>query len=205
MRQIEGIYSNVYIEDLDGDGIGEVIFRLEGDSINICYKVLQYRAASNSLDELIFDDGALCNFRIGGDYITSSYRDGSTWSEYLYHIRDGVVKLEILDSCVGCGEIKREVYHPDGSITRLLVSDNVDHERRTPLSATVSSFKAVIFSSPEAARYTKKYLVQGDEVTLLDFFKDDDGSDWIEFRFSGVAVTEGWLKCSDLDNCENIK
>ncbi|WP_223593749.1 hypothetical protein [Pseudomonas sp. A-R-19] len=201
-RQIEGLYSDVYIEDINGDGIGEVIFRLEGGDVNTCSKVLHYRTDSNSLTEMDFGDGALCNFKIENGYILGSYRYGSTWSEYVYRIRDGIVKLEILDSCVGCGEIKRKVYHSDGSVTRLLVSDSLDHERRMPLSATISSARAVIFSSPETSKHTKKYLTQGDEVTLLDFLKDNDDRDWIEFRYSGAAVTEGWLKCSDLENCD---
>ena len=202
MRQIEGLYSDVYIEDLNGDGIGEVIFRLEGGDVNICFKVLHYRSASNTLTEMDFGDGGLCNFQIENGYIIGSYRYGSTWSEYVYRTRNEIVKLEILDSCVGCGEIKRKEYHSDGSVTRLLVSDNIDHKRRVPLSATISSLRAVIFSSPETSKHTKKYLIQGDEITLLDFFKDNDGRDWIEFRYSGGAVIEGWLKCSDLENCD---
>lgn len=202
LKETEDLYGDVYIRDLNGDGIGEVIFPLEGGSVNNCSKVLQYRVVDNSLSELAFKDGSLCNFKVGQGYITSSYRDGSVWKEYIYRFREGLGKIEVIDSCVGCGEIKREVYNPDGSVARLLVSDNVDFRLRVPLMTSVTSSKAIVFSSPENPNKTNKYLVGGDEIMLLDFFKDDDGEDWVKFRYMGVVVTEGWVKCTDLEYCD---
>jgi hypothetical protein len=201
MKEMEGVYNDVYIEDLNGDGVGEVVFRLDGGGLNTCSKVLYYKAADRSLAELDFGDGSLCNFKVRRDYIVSSYRDGAVWKENVYRVQGGEVKHYISDSCVGCGEIKRKVYHSDRSFTRLLVSDDVDFERRVPLIAKISSLRADIFTSPEISKKTSKYLVRGDKITLLDFFKDDD-EDWIEFRFSGVVTTEGWLRCSDLEYCD---
>lgn len=202
LKDAEDLYGDVYIRDLNGDGIGEVIFPLEGGNVNNCSKVLHYRVIDNSLSELIFDAGDLCNFKIGQDYVISSYRDGSVWKEYIYRFREGLAKIEVIDNCVGCGEIKREVYNPDGSVARLLVSDNVDFRLRVPLMTSVTSSKAIVFSSPENPKKTKKYLVGGDEIMLLDFFKDDDGEDWVKFRYVGVVVTEGWVKCTDLKYCD---
>jgi hypothetical protein len=201
MKKVEGVYSDVYIEDLNGDGVGEVIFPLDGGGLNNCSKVLYYKAAEHSLAELDFGDGPLCNFKIRRDYIVSSYRDGAVWKENVYRVQSGEVKYYISDGCVGCGEIKRKIYHSDGSFTRLLVSDDVDFERRVPLVAKVSSLRAEIFNLPEVSNRTNKYLIEGDNITLLDFFKGDD-EDWVEFRFSGVVTTEGWLRCSDLEYCD---
>ncbi|WP_128870392.1 hypothetical protein [Pseudomonas sp. VI4.1] len=200
MKEVEGVYGDVYIEDLSGDGVGEVVFRLDGGGVNACSKVLYYKAADRTLAELDFGDGALCNFKVRHGYVVSSYRDGAVWKENIYRIQGGVVKHYISDGCVGCGEVKRKVYKSDGSFTRLLVSDDVDFERRVPLITKISSLRADIFTLPGMSKKTSKYLVQGDEVTLLDFFKDDE--DWVEFRFSGAVTTEGWLRCSDLDYCD---
>ncbi len=201
MRDIEGIYSDVYIEDLSGDGVGEVVFRLEGESVNSCSRVLFYTGSGRSLSELTFNGRALCNFRARQGYVISSYREGAAWSEDVYSVKDGKVEAIISDNCVGCGEVRRKKYNPDGSFIRFLVSDDVDFEKRTPLTATVASLRAGVFSSPEAAQPTKKYLIRGDKVTLLGFDKSHSGEDWIEFRFSGSTTTEGWLKCSDLKEC----
>jgi hypothetical protein len=201
MKEVEGVYDDVYIEDLNGDGVGEVVFRMGGGDLNNCSKVLYYKAAERSLAEMDFGDGPLCNFQIRHDYIVSSFKDGAAWKENVYRVQNGKVKYYISDSCVGCGEIKRKIYNSDGSFIRLLVSDDVDFERRVPLSTEVSSLRAEIFNLPELSKKTNKYLIQGDSITLLDFFKSDD-EDWVEFRFSGVVTTEGWLRCRDLQYCD---
>ncbi|VVN65706.1 hypothetical protein [Pseudomonas fluorescens] len=202
LKEVEGVYDDVYIEDLNDDGIGEVVFRLDGGGVNACSKVLHYKIADRSLAELDFGDGLLCNFKVRRGYIVSSYRDGAVWTENVYRIRNGEVEVEVSDSCVGCGEIKRKMYNLDGSFTRLLVSDDIDFERRVPLTAKVSSLRADIFSLPEISRRTNKYLIRGDKVALLDFFKDDNGEDWVEIRFSEVVSTEGWMKYSELELCD---
>lgn len=202
LKETEDLYGDAYIRDLNGDGIGEVIFPLEGGSVNNCSKVLQYRVVDNSLSELAFKEGSLCNFKVGQGYVTSSYRDGSVWKEYIYRFREGLAEIEVIDSCVGCGEIKREVHNTDGAIARFLVSDNVDFRLRVPLTSSVSSSKATIFLSPEASKKTKKYLVDGDKIALLDFIKDDEGEGWVKFRYVGIVVTEGWVKCTDLKYCD---
>jgi hypothetical protein len=202
LKDAEDLYGEVYIKDLNGDGIGEVIFPLEGGGVNNCSKVLHYGVVDNSLSELVFGVGSLCGFKVGQDYVISSYRDGSVWKEYVYRIRGGLAEVEVIDSCVGCGEIKREVHNSDGSVTRFLVSDNIDFRLRVPLMTSVASSKAIVFLSPENSRKTSKYLVGGDKITLLDFFKDADGKDWVEFRYVGIIVTEGWVKCTDLEYCD---
>lgn len=200
MREIYGAYDNVDIRDLNGDGIGEVVFRLAGGGVNSCSKVLHYSDSDRSLKELIFGKGGLCNFKIQHGYVISSYNDGAAWGEDVYTVKGGRADIRISDLCVGCGEVRRKQYRPDGSFIRLLVSDNVDFEKRAPLIGSVISLRAAIFSAPDTGQPTKKYLIHGDKVALVGF-ESSRNEDWVEFRFSGSTTTEGWLKCSDVDSC----
>ena len=203
MREIEDVYEDVHVEDLTGDGVGEVVFNLGGGRVNACSRVLHYTDSDRSLSELMFSGGGLCDFKIRHGYVISSYKDGAVWAEDVYVVKGGKAYIKISDRCVGCGEIVRKEYLPDGSFVRLLVSDEVDFEKRTPLIAKVASLQAWIFSSLGAAQPTRKYLIRGDEVTILGGGKAR-GEEWIEFRFSGSTTTEGWLKCSDLDGCNEF-
>ncbi|WP_166359589.1 hypothetical protein [Pseudomonas akapageensis] len=204
MHEIEGVYNDVYIEDISGSGVGEVVFRLAGSDVNSCSRILYYSKAERSLKELVFDKGGLCNFRVQHGYVVSSYREGAAWNENVYKINDGKVSPIISDSCIGCGEVQRKEHRQDGSFVRILVSDNADFEKRTPLTADVVASRAEIFSSPEAAQPTKKYLVRGNKVVLLNFNQSRSGETWVEFRYSGIGTVEGWLKCSDLEGCSEF-
>lgn len=200
MREIEGVYDGVDIEDLTGDGIGEVIFHLVGKGVNYCSRVLHYTDSDRSLSELVFSKAGLCNFKVQHGYIVSSYKDGAAWVEDVYVVKGGKSDIRISDRCVGCGEVERKKYRSDGSFAKLLVTDNVDFEKRVPLVVNVLSLQARIYSSPDDEQPTKKYLVRGDRVTLLGF-ESARGEDWVEFRFSGNETTEGWLKCKDVGSC----
>lgn len=203
MHEVEGVYDSVYIKDLTGNGVGEIIFREAGGGGNSCSRVLYFSGNDRSLSELIFNGGGLCNFKVQHGYLVSSYRDGAAWGEDIYILQAEKALIKISDRCVGCGEVRRKEYHPDGSFVRLLVSDNIDFEKRAPLIANVASLRAWIFSSPGAEQPTNKYLVRGDKLTLLGF-DHARGEDWIEFRFSGNTITEGWLKCSDVHKCNDL-
>jgi hypothetical protein len=203
LREIEAVYDDVHIEDITGDGVGEVVFHLAGDGVNSCSRVLRYESSDHSLKELVFNQGGLCDFKVRGGYIISSYKDGATWVEDIYIAEGGQVNIKMSDRCVGCGEVRRIVYPFAGSPIRSLVSDDMNFEKRTELVSTVASIQARIFPSPAATKSTQKYLIRGDKITLLGFYSND-GEDWVEFRFSGGVTTEGWLKCSDLVSCNKF-
>lgn len=204
MDEVIELYDEMYLVDLTGDGVGEVVFRLETNGVNVCSRVLRYIEGNRSLVELSFNGGYLCNFKISNGYLVSAYRDGAIWNEEFYSVGGTKAILNISDGCVGCGEIKRKIYQPDGSFVRSLVADAVDFEKRIPLTAKVSSPRAKIFKSPEVSQSTKQYLVQGDEVMFLDFESVGHGDGWVEFRFVGVVTTEGWLRCSDVSGCSRF-
>ncbi|WP_146013210.1 MULTISPECIES: hypothetical protein [unclassified Pseudomonas] len=203
LREIEAVYDDVHIEDITGDGVGEVVFHLAGDGVNFCSRVLRYESSDHSLKELVFNQGGLCDFKLRGGYIISSYKDGGTWVEDIYIAEGGQVNIKMSDRCVGCGEVSRVVYPFAGSPIRSLVSDDMNFEKRTELVSTVESIQARIFSSPAATKSTQKYLIRGDRITFLGFYSND-GEDWVEFRFSGGVTTEGWLRCSDLVSCDKF-
>ena len=99
------------------------------------------------------------------------------------------------------GEVTRRAYRHDGSFFSFLVSDDMNFEGRVPFVAEVKSQRAWIFSSPEAAGPTDRYLKVGDKVTFLNV-KSVRGQEWVEFRFSEDSSPEGWLKCSDVGGCD---
>jgi len=110
LREIEAVYDDVHIEDITGDGVGEVVFHLAGDGVNSCSRVLRYESSDHSLKELVFNQGGLCDFKLRGGYIISSYKDGGTWVEDIYITEGGQVNIKMSDRCVGCGEVSRVVY-----------------------------------------------------------------------------------------------
>lgn len=201
--EVEGVYDEVYLQGLTGDGVAEVIFHLNGEGVNYCSRALYYNSDGQFLRELVFGKGGLCDFKVRNGYIVSSYKDGAAWVEDVYAAKGEKVSIKISDRCVGCSEVSRQDYRSDGLIIKYLVSNNVDFEKRTALVASVASLKARIFSSPEATRPTKKYLVRGNRISLLSF-ENVSGEDWVEFRFLGKSIIEGWLKCTDLDGCRRF-
>lgn len=203
IHELEGVYDTVHIEDLTGDGTGEVVFDLIEGGGNSCARVLHYTNGKRSLSEMIFGAGGICNFKVGNGYVISSYKDGAAWVEDVYFFKKGKPYLKISDRCVGCGEISRKEYRSDGSFNRLLVSDEASFDQRSALTAKVASPKAWIFPSLGAAKPTRKYLTKGDEITLVSI---DNAREigWVEFRFLGGAAPEGWLKCSDVEECSKF-
>lgn len=200
MSQVDGQYSDVYVDDLNGDGELELVFALNESDANNCSKVLYYNESELSFSEWHFKGGVLCNHTSRGRFLISSYRDGAIWSEDVYIMKNGKPEIYITDSCVGCSEVRRQLYLPGKKTEKILVSDDIKFEKRIPLKASVISTRARVFSSPDLNWPTQKYLIRGDEITLVDFDKSNDGQDWAEFRFDGPKVTtRGWLKYSDLE------
>lgn len=193
-------YEDVRAADLNSDGEWELILSLNRGDVNVCSQVLQYNQNDGSFSEWHFAGGGLCNYTVRGDYLISSYRDHAIWHQDIYKMASGKPELYITDSCVGCDEVRRKTYRPDGTPVKTLVSDDIDFEKRIPLKAKITTGRARIFSSADQNCSTKKYLIRGDEITLLDYYRSPDDTDWAQFRFDGPkTITEGWLRYSDFD------
>lgn len=193
LKEIEGIYDDVLTEDINGDGIDEILFQLGTGQVNKCFKVLRYPGAGKSLVEMVFERGEICNFRKEKSYLISSYRDMAIWNEDAYELKSDTVRLVMSDSCVGCGNIQRNIYGVDGTVAQIVVSDEEDFEDRVPITKVVRVLKSKIYTSPDNKGSTKKYLVRGDRVSILGF-----EGDWVRFRYIGVVTTEGWVRSEDL-------
>lgn len=200
MSQVYGLYSDVYVDDLNGDGKWELVFDLIGNDVNHCFKVLHYNEDDRSFSEWLFKGLGLCNPIRRGRFLISSYREGASWTEDVYAMKNGKPEIHITDRCVGCYEVRRKIYIPGKQPVKVLVSNDIEFERRISLKASVTSLRARIFSFPDSGWPTEKYLIRGDEITLVDFDKSKDGQDSAEFNFIGDNVkTDGWLKYSDLE------
>jgi hypothetical protein len=193
INEIDGAYEDVHVEDLNGDGQSEVIFQLPHGSVNSCVKVLNYDKRADKLVELVFKKGGLCNYTITSGQVISSYRDQATWIDDMYQITEGVTTLILSDEIYDLGLKERTLFEND-RVIKFLVTDGDNVANRTPITATVNKPKAHIYLSPENATPTKKYLIAGDEVSILGF----DTNSWVKVRFQGTSITEGWLKSEDV-------
>lgn len=197
--EVGSLYTNIFTDDIDGDGIDEAVFQLEGGEVNQCFRAIKYSEDQEILTEIIFKN-ELCNYKKIANRIASSYRSGATWFEDYYEVQNGKASLLVSDQCVGCGEIKRVVFHKDGSRTRHLVSDSPAFENRVPVTALVTTEHAPIFSSPEQGFSIKGTLNRGDKVELIGY-ETYGVETWAELRTLGRSATTGWVRCGDLNAC----
>jgi hypothetical protein len=193
MNEIGDTYEEVHVEDLNGDGQNEVVFQLPRGGANSCVKVLNYDRRDDKLIELVFRKGGLCNYTITSGQIISSYRNRAKWIDDVYEIKHGVANLILSDESEDLGQKVRTLFENDG-VVKFLVTDSPHVDDRVPITATVITPKARIYLSPENAAPTKKYLIAGDEVSILGF----ETSQWVNIRFQGNSITEGWLKSGDV-------
>ncbi|MDH4581478.1 hypothetical protein E8F20_06260 [Pseudomonas sp. BN415] len=196
-----GIYSSVALDDIDGNGVDEVIMTMPAEGgVNSCSKVLRYDSEKNTVVEVKFSGGGLCNYRKDGKYLVSSYRDAAVWVEDVYVFEGGSFDIVYKDECIGCGYIFRREFKSREVVVEYLVSDGEVLNKREPIVFSVLSGRAYIFSEPSIRGRSKKYLVRGDKVLALGF-SNNNGESWVKIRFSGKVVTEGWLLCADIGQC----
>ena len=198
-------YDQVSVDDLTLDGTPEIILthRAEG-SVNACTRIYRYDHALGTLHPLGDSARQLCNYVIAHGHVISRYRSGAMWHEDIHEIKNNDLILAYSDSCVGCDTIKRTRYLDDAKTDHLLVTNNLDHRLRTPISTTVLSKKAVLYREPHIGHATRMYLIRGDEVALTDATSDDDNF-WYRIRYitaKGKPV-EGWLRCDDTALCDD--
>ncbi|MDH1263842.1 hypothetical protein [Pseudomonas sp. GD03944] len=198
-------YDQVSVDDLTLDGTPEIILthRAEG-SVNACTRVYRYDNALGTLHPLGDSSRQLCNYVIAHGHVISRYRSGAMWHEDIYQIKNNDLILAYSDSCVGCDTIKRTRYQDDARTDTLLVTNNLDHRLRKPVSTTVLSKKAVLYREPRIDQPTRMYLISGDEVVLTDATSDDD-TYWYRIRYTTAKgkPIEGWLRCDDTTLCDD--
>ncbi|NQD91323.1 hypothetical protein HP532_01490 [Pseudomonas sp. CrR25] len=199
-------YSEITLEDLTQDGRPEIILtHSEEGSVNTCSEVYQYKEELNTIIHINNLHNQLCNYSTKNDSVISSYRSGAKWHEDIYKVKDNSLVLELTDSCIGCNYIDRTIYHSSGKSEHLLVTDNLDYALRNPISTKVITQKAMLYNEPRTDHITKMYLITGDEVILTNFASTEDDSFWYKIRYvtQKGKVIRAWLKCADIDFCEN--
>lgn len=201
VRSTEDIYTTVTLDDLDGDGASEVVMTISaGEGVNYCSRVFRYSLQENSLTEVEFSEGNICNYRKEGDYLFSSYRGASKWVEDIYKFDKGSFDLVYKDACIGCGYVSRRAFGLGEGASSYLVSDSESLRDRKPIVGSVLSRRALVYSAPSINHPSKKYLVKGDRFLVLGFLNSNE-EDWVKFRYRRKVVTEGWLRCTDVEQC----
>ena len=201
---IDNGYSQISLEDLTLDGISEVILTHNAEgSVNACSKVYRYDSEIETLRSMDKPQSQLCNYSIENDYLISSYRSGAKWHEDIYKIKNNDLILTISDSCIGCDYINRALYLDGRKTENLLVKNSPDYRLRAPISTTVTSEKATLYSEPNINKTTKMYLINGDVVALTDATSDENYF-WYKIRYvtkKGTLIN-AWLHCEDINFCE---
>lgn len=201
---IDNGYSQISLEDLTLDGISEVILTHNAEgSVNACSKAYRYNSENETLRPMDKLQSQLCNYSIKNDYLISSYRSGAKWHEDIYKIKDNDLILTISDSCIGCEYINRALYLGGRKTENLLVENSLDYRLRTPISSTVVSKRATLYSEPNINQATKMHLINGDEVALTDATSDENYF-WYKIRYvtkKGTLI-DAWLHCEDISFCE---
>jgi hypothetical protein len=114
--EVEEIYTDLHLQDLNDDGVHEVVATLdEHGGVNQCSKAYVVNQTDYSLDNLVFDKGPLCNHKVDHEYLISSYRDGAIWREDIYKVEGRTTQIVFADGCIGCGEVVRKKYDLGGN------------------------------------------------------------------------------------------
>lgn len=198
-------YNQISVDDLTLDRTPEIILTHSAEgSVNTCTRIYRYDAALGALRPLDDSKRQLCNYTVTHNHVISRYRSAATWHEDIYERKNNDLELVYSDSCVGCDAIKRTRYLDGARTDTVLVTNNLDHWLRTPISTTVLSKKATLYREPHIDQPTKAYLISGDEVVLTDVTSDDDNF-WYRIRYTTVKgkPIEGWLRCDDTKLCDD--
>ena len=199
-------YSNLSLEDMTFDGYPEVILTgPEEGVVNICSKIYLYDREKRVLQEVAGLKNQICNYRFKNSRLISSYRSGAKWHEDVYRVSDAGFTLELSDSCIGCDQINRTIYLPEGKTDKFMVTNDADYTLRKVILGKVASGRAALYEEPNARRKTKMYLIKDDSVALLDFIVTEDSTKyWYEIKYITNKGREirAWIKCEDLEYCK---
>ncbi|HEF4762723.1 TPA: hypothetical protein SAN82_005198 [Pseudomonas putida] len=204
-EEIEGVYPDLHLQDLNGDKVYEIIATSDNhNGANRCSKVYSVNRTTYSLDNLELSNGPLCNYKLENDFLISSYKDGAIWKEDIYKIHNNKVRVFFADSCIGCGEVVRKKYNPDGSFDEYIVNDSDDFKKRSPIYVTISSARAAVFDYPGSPPKKGEYLTTGDKVMIMKIDESSQSNPWIKFKLEGQTTTEGWIECNDIESCSDL-
>ena len=204
LRAMDDGYSKISLEDFTLDGVNEIILTHSAEgNVNTCSKIFQYNSESKKIQLLPGLKKQICNYSMSQGVLISTYKESAKWHEDIYEIDKNNIRLMLSDSCIGCEYTKRTIYSSEAENEKLLVTDDPSYLLRTPISTTVVSKKAILYSEPTIKRATKMYLISGDEVRLTDD-SSDESHFWFKIRYitKKGRYINAWLKCEDIKYCE---
>lgn len=199
-KAIEDGYENLAVVDIYEDGSKEIAATSRGS--DGCSKFFSYDRTSRRFLALRFSDRDICNFRVEGGRLISSYRFDGKRYEDVYKLENGRYKIAISDACVGCDEVSRSVY-TDGKISeKIIVTNQLDYVKRTPVITMVVADKAGLYDDHSDSSLAKMYLLRGDRVQLADF--NDENGLWylVKYFTERHGAILKWIKCEDLAICK---
>ncbi|MBW9107029.1 hypothetical protein [Paraburkholderia phenoliruptrix] len=198
-KAIDEGYENLSLVDIYRDGDEKLVATSAGG----CSKFFLFNRATQTFSPISFVGNGrdICNYKVEGRRLISSYKLDSKQYEDVYRIKDGAYQLIVSDGCVGCDQITRSVYHDGELSAKLLVTNETKYGKRRPIISSVRAEWAALYSAASDTSMTKLYLVEGDKVQLLDF--DDSNGLWYLVRYvskQNRSITK-WVRCKDLTIC----
>jgi hypothetical protein len=199
-KAIDDGYENLSVVDIYKDGNREIAATSGGG--DGCSKFFSYDRASNRFYVLIFSGRDICNFRVEGDSLISSYRLDARQYEDIYKLKKGRYQIAITDACVGCDEVSRSVY-VDGKISeKIIVTNQRDYAKRMPVTTMVVADKARLYDDHSDSSSVKMYLLKGDKVQLVDFNSENGLWYLVKYFTKRHGAILKWIKCEDLAICK---
>ncbi|PTA71822.1 MULTISPECIES: hypothetical protein [unclassified Stenotrophomonas] len=209
------------LEDVDFDGYPELVARASVGMVNEAVAVYRFDPASASYHALQAEThgndscGDLMGLSVDAKTrtLTSSCRSGPMWYTDQYRFAGAKLYLYRGERLLRLGDTLNAALHwvqtddqgplavwrtyaADGRVLESAIADGLGAPSEGPLrgqQASVLAARLFLFDRPGASS-TKRYLVQGDRVEMLD---EQDG--WMKLRYrnpkQGVVV--GWINVND--------
>ncbi|HGM7322727.1 TPA: SH3 domain-containing protein [Stenotrophomonas maltophilia] len=209
------------LEDVDFDGFPELIARASVGMVNEAVAVYRFDPASAGFRALQADTrgkdscGDLMGLTVdrSSRTLTSSCRSGPMWYTdqyrfagtklYLYRSESVLMLGDTLNAALHWVQTDEQgplavwrTYDAAGNVLETAIADGLGAPPDGPLrgqQASVLAARLFLFDRPGASS-TKRYLVQGDRVEMLD---EQDG--WMKLRYrnpkQGAVV--GWINVND--------
>lgn len=209
------------LEDVDFDGYPELVARAPVGMVNEAVAVYRFDPTSAGFRALqagthgkdSCGDLMGLSVDVATRTLTSSCRSGPMWYTDQYRFAGAKLHLYRSESVLMLGDTLNAALHweqteeqgplavwrtydPAGRVLESAIADGLGAPPDGPLQgqqATVVPARLFLFDRPGASS-TKRYLVQGDRVELLD---EQDG--WVKLRYRNPksGAVEGWINVND--------
>ncbi|MDT3558474.1 SH3 domain-containing protein [Stenotrophomonas maltophilia group sp. msm1] len=209
------------LEDVDFDGYPELVARAPVGMVNEAVAVYRFDPASASYRALQADThgkdscGDLMGLSVdvATRTLTSSCRSGPIWYTDKYRFAGATLHLYRAERVLMLGDTLNaalqweqtdeqgplavwRTYDAAGRVLESAIADGLGAPPDGPLQgqqATVVPARLFLFDRPGASS-TKRYLVQGDRVELLD-----EQNGWVKLRYRSPnhGAVEGWINVND--------